>query len=533
MSISEYSMSSIEDDEDASLDFCFLSDEEEPEIISEVATVDLDHKLNLLLADCPNARDRFSFHEIKEMESEIEREIELYVSTNILDMHHESFHEALINHVFCVIFCEWYTAGLFQETDADDIREWIEQMCETYFFAGIIPPRQSDVQRAIDDTFIHDNPEEIASKIAKIRASPQPPQRTIEWYTQRYNMLTASNAVKIFGTEAARNSLIYEKCRPFDAFIEEQQNIAAMNNGSMPLNDTLAMNWGIKYEPVTAAVYEFLFQEKISMFGCVPHPKYPFIGASPDGIVEKTGRMVEIKNIFNREITGVPKDAYWVQMQWQMETCDLDECDFVETRFKEFSTADEFYETYEKMERGEEDPKIMGVMIYMRPRGRGMYLGGLSDTKEEQGEEIRGKYVLMPLSVEITREDVNEWIDRQGIENPNHMVYQTYYWILDEWSCILVQRNRVWFESALPLIREIWDTIEKERVSGEYTSRAPQKKKNIFVKKDQDNNHTIQGMPSSTGVCLVKLEEKVANINHSEKYEEKMFDNITVKRIFM
>lgn len=537
MSISDnYSDISTEID---SIDFCFLSDDEDEsqEIISEISTVDLDYRLNRLLADCPNARDRFSFHEIKQMETEIEREIELYMSNNILDMYHELFHQSLVNHVFCVIFCEWHSAGLFQESDADDIQEWIEQMCETYFYADIIPPRQSDVQRSIDDEFISYDVAGIANKLEKIKASPQPAQRTTQWYIQRYNMLTASNAVKIFGTESAKNSLIYEKSRPFDVFMEEQRNISAMNNGNMPLNDTLAMNWGIKYEPVTVAVYEFLFQEKISMFGCIPHPKYSFIGASPDGIVEKTGRMIEIKNIFNRKITGIPKDAYWVQMQWQMETCDLDECDFVETRFNEFDSANAFYEKYEKMEKGEEEPKIMGVMIYMRPRGRGMFGGNIlmdSPSEYESTEEIRGKYVLMPLSIEIKREDVDNWIQLQNTENPNHMVYQTYYWILDEWSCILVQRNRVWFESALPLIRELWDTIEKERISGGYMSRAPQKKKNVFVKKDQDNNHTIQGMPKSSGICLIKLDAPHSSNEDVNNMEEPAApNNSEYKKVYM
>ena len=46
--------------------------------------------------------------------------------------------------------------------------------------------------------------------------------------------------------------------------------------------------------------------------------------------------MLEIKNIVNREITGIPKKEYWVQMQLQMEVCNLPECDFLETRFKEY-----------------------------------------------------------------------------------------------------------------------------------------------------------------------------------------------------
>lgn len=71
------------------------------------------------------------------------------------------------------------------------------------------------------------------------------------------------------------------------------------------------------------------------------------MGASPDGInvdvnSERYGRMLEIKNIVNREINGIPKKEYWVQMQMQMEVCDLDECDFLETKFVEYENADVF-----------------------------------------------------------------------------------------------------------------------------------------------------------------------------------------------
>jgi hypothetical protein len=43
--------------------------------------------------------------------------------------------------------------------------------------------------------------------------------------------------------------------------------------------------------------------------------------------------MVEIK-IYTTERYGIPTDNYWIQMQFQMEVCDLDECDFFETRMK-------------------------------------------------------------------------------------------------------------------------------------------------------------------------------------------------------
>ena len=41
--------------------------------------------------------------------------------------------------------------------------------------------------------------------------------------------------------------------------------------------------------------------------------------------------MLEVKNPVSREITGMPKKAYWAQMEIQMEVWDLNECDFLET----------------------------------------------------------------------------------------------------------------------------------------------------------------------------------------------------------
>ena len=56
------------------------------------------------------------------------------------------------------------------------------------------------------------------------------------------------------------------------------------------------------------------------------------------------GRMLEIKNPFSRKITGIPKFEYWIQMQIQMETCDFNECDFLETKFVEYNSEQEFIE---------------------------------------------------------------------------------------------------------------------------------------------------------------------------------------------
>ena len=85
-------------------------------------------------------------------------------------------------------------------------------------------------------------------------------------------MITASSLWKVFGTESQVNSLIYEKCRP----VEEVNFEFAITSGPL--------YWGVKYEPVTIMIYEDMFRTQIGEFGCLPHPKHSFIGASPDGI---------------------------------------------------------------------------------------------------------------------------------------------------------------------------------------------------------------------------------------------------------
>ena len=178
-----------------------------------------------------------------------------------------------------------------------------------------------------------------------IENKPQPEQRTKEWYEFRQNLITASNAWKALKSQATINQLIVEKCKQID--VSKYDSI----------NTSTPMHHGNKYEELSIMFYEKKYKTKIKDYGCIKHDKFDFIGASPDGInVDKTslryGRMLEIKNPTSRELTGIPKEDYWIQMQLQMETCNLNECDFLETVFKEYESKDEFMEdgtfTYSK-----------------------------------------------------------------------------------------------------------------------------------------------------------------------------------------
>jgi hypothetical protein len=101
------------------------------------------------------------------------------------------------------------------------------------------------------------------------------------------------------------------------------------------------MLWGNKYESVAVLIYEYRNNVKVLEFGCLKHPFINFLGASPDGITED-GIMLEIKCPSTREITGIPPPYYWCQVQGQLEVCELDRCDFLECKIKEYDGEEEY-----------------------------------------------------------------------------------------------------------------------------------------------------------------------------------------------
>ena len=298
-----------------------------------------------------------------------------------------------------------------------------------------------------------DEMNEIEYKIQCLREIPQPIQRTPEWYQFRWNLITASNAWKAFETQSAINQLIYEKCQPLKSFDDNGEEEKMVNTNS-------PMHWGQKFEPLSVMIYEDMYNSKVEDFGCIQHLTYKFLGASPDGIIiesetSRYGRMLEIKNPVSREITGVPKKEYWVQMQLQMEVCDLDECDFLETKFVEYPD----YDSYRDDSTIAND-LYKGTIIYFHTKERKPF------------------YLYKPLNLHLA-EDISKWeeenIEKYESEPFNYSFLKFIYWKLDKLSCILVLRNKDWFKNNIGQLEKVWKTIEAERVTG-FEHRAPVKK---------------------------------------------------------
>lgn len=420
--------------------------------------------------------------DVAETIMDVYEQIDERFNENLIQLSSPTFYSDICQDIAELLYEEWETAGLCEEDDYDDIIELVEEVMETYNICNGLPQRSMPYTLNTICPLSSYEIDRLSKQIAQLQTIPQPEQRTTEWYEFRNGLITASNLWKVFGSQAQVNSLIYEKCKSVEPNAPEFKSSST----------TSPMHWGVKYEPITVMIYETMYQTKIGEFGCIQHPDYSFIGASPDGInidpnSSRYGRMIEIKNIVNRDITGVPKEDYWIQTQIQMETCNLDKCDFVETRIKEYSTEDDFY--------ADVATEYKGTVLHF--------------IKLDIDNNDTPVYRYKPLDIPNEKGHILEWTEatKQAARKEGLVLFTTLYWYLNEFSCVLIERNHKWFDKAIGKIRDVWNIILSERTTG-YEHRAAKKRiPKIIIQTDQTSGvHTIENMPDNKKVCLVKLD---------------------------
>ena len=405
--------------------------------------------------------------------------MEEYVIDNPTAISEPDFHEDLLEEIKDIFYIQFEEQILISDFVEDDLNELLEDAFN--IFITTFYPERSNNQ--VPNTIIletdstttivtNENNSIKEQKIIGLRETPQPVQRTPEWYKFRWNLITASNAWKAFESQSTINQLIYEKCQPIKKFDDNDEDVKMVNTNT-------SLHWGQKFEPLSVLIYEHKYKTQVEDFGCIQHKTYKFIGASPDGIIvnkncDRYGRMLEIKNVVSRDINGIPKKEYWVQMQLQMEVCDLDECDFLETKFTEYTD----YNSY----KNDTTDKMKGIIIYFH-------------TKD--GKPF---YVYKPLEeIDITKWE-DDTLSLYQSDKYNYTYMKFIYWKLDVFSCVLVLRNKDWFKNNISQLEKVWKIIEQERVTG-YEHRAPVKK----VKKEPEKPFTSTG----TQGCLLKWIKKL------------------------
>jgi hypothetical protein len=133
-------------------------------------------------------------------------------------------------------------------------------------------------------------------------------------------------------------------------------------------------------------------------------------------------------------------------MQLQMETADLNECDFLETQFSE--EGDEGND-----EVKHKDALMTGTILYFMKDGRPHY-----------------EYEPIGSNSEAWFADAME-------RNCAYTWMKTIHWRLEKMSCVLVLRNKLWFQHAIQVLDDLWQTILKERINPQGCEhRAPKRR---------------------------------------------------------
>ena len=303
------------------------------------------------------------------------------------------------------------------------------------------------VNKIVNDELVY---RERLEKLTNLKKLELPEQRSEEWYSLRKKILTASSVASAIGKchFTTRDELILSKiiAKPFE---------------SNPITE-----WGVKYEDVAIQFYQELYDTKVLDFGLIPHPELDIFGASPDGICDDNGnkeylsRMVEIKCPPKRKFTKTVPHHYWMQMQGQLEVCDLDECDFFQVKFQEYENFDE----YTKDVFNVDETLYPGRTQFNYPKG--------VTVTYKKGDNL--SYVYCPFNK--TDEFYQTWI----LEQPQEDIHEIKWWWIERYETTLVLRDKQWWTNIIEDILRFYRDLQHFKKPGntdELVTRVEESKK--------------------------------------------------------
>ena len=166
----------------------------------------------------------------------------------------------------------------------------------------------------------------VHPRVIEILKLPQHEQRSLEWFAQRKEKLTASDIDAVCGNNkySSRDDVLFKK-----------------HGVSPPFTGNAATLHGQKYEDEAIGHYCRLMNKNVFDFGLLPHPNIPFLAGSPDGITWD-GIVLEVKCPLRRKIVKgeIPKH-YMGQILINMEISNLDRGVFIEYIPKDLSKTGE------------------------------------------------------------------------------------------------------------------------------------------------------------------------------------------------
>jgi putative phage-type endonuclease len=348
------------------------------------------------------------------------------------------------------------------------------------------PPTTIDEEIALRRTFdacmislIKKHLEDINAQLLTLNAIETHEQRTPGWYEQRMKLISASDSKNACGNS---ESEYYKK------LVLKKLGIEESINGSAD-----AMIHGTMYEIVSQRIYETRFGVTLREYGCITHSTHSFIGASPDGIVNsaidmnnleqisRLGRMLEIKNPYSRIIDDTIKPEYAYQIQQQLEVCNLELCDFLETNIRSA-----IRKTKPRTREVSVTPIYESFLAFMQDsliiedgaaqQNYGIPIGNHSKDGQERGILLQFKNttnigrshlsVLYPIEIPYVEVEICEWKTRviAEMQSKGFELEITHYWKLLVFDVKTVPRDRdMWLKKILPGLTKFWREVERCR----------------------------------------------------------------------
>ena len=308
-------------------------------------------------------------------------------------------------------------------------------------------------------------------RVSRLLHLEQHKQLTPSWFEARKTCITASSAssllirdqktcesyVKSFGLE---DSFEYDGkcCNPYST---KKQYFLDKCRGST-FKGNVATYHCQKYESVVTDLYKNENNTKVLEFGLIKHPEISWLAASPDGITPE-GIMLEIKCPYRRKITGITPLYYYIQVQLQLESCDLEFCDFLEYEFVEFGTEEEWLDDTTM----DTQYKHHGLMIQLEKKSNDANM--IANPAETQ-------YIYPPHDMLDKKEELLQWgkfyIEEfprinspEALENLNIKIC---YWKVNNSCTTRIERNKEWFANVKPVFEKEWKLITYYKKADNY-----------------------------------------------------------------
>lgn len=276
-------------------------------------------------------------------------------------------------------------------------------------------------------------PQWIQDRLTQYESRSMGDQRTDDWLKKRNNYLTASTIAQAANlcAESARTNLLLEKgsCGSHRTFF-----------------GNVHTHHGNQFEPVVNSVYCYRNDTIIYDYGLIAHKTIPFLGASTDGVAcyPDQLRNIEIKSPTGRKINGKVKKEYYHQTQLQMEVLELPVTDFIEAKFKQYTTQEEFLRQF----------------YFEDDRREQMEKGCMIEVINLESKEL--EYIYSPIEYYLNHEILLDWVKQQDIliEKSDNIVFiREIYWELTEYSCIEVKRDPKWLPTHYPELERFWNEV--------------------------------------------------------------------------